>query len=70
MKALQLSIYQWKNLLIDFIIELLVSTNEKIDNNNFILIIVNKIMKIVYYELVKVIIDALKLAKVIFDVIV
>lgn len=37
---------------------------------NLILIIINQLIKIVYYKLVKIIIDALKLAKVIIKMVV
>ena len=54
----------------DFITGLSVSTNWKGESYDFILVIINRLTKLVYYELVKVIIDALGLAKVILDVVV
>ncbi len=47
-----------------------VSTNSKIDTYDSILVIVNQLTKMVYYELVKVTIDAPGLAKIILDVVV
>ncbi len=54
----------------DFVTGLLVFTNWKDDTYNSILVIIDWLMKIVYYELVKVTIDAFDLAKVILDMIV
>ena len=53
-----------------FVIGLLISTNWKGDNYNSILVIVDQLIKMIYYEPVRVIIDALGLAKVILDVVV
>ncbi len=53
----------------DFVIGLLISVNWKSDKYNLILVIVNWLMKMVYYKLVKVIIDALGLVKVIINMI-
>lgn len=54
----------------DFVTELPISTNWKSDSYNFILVIINRLTKIVHYEPVKVTIDAPGLAKVIFDMVV
>ena len=54
----------------DFVTGLSVSTNEKGKSNNFILVIVNRLTKMVHYKPVKVIIDALKLAEVILNMVV
>lgn len=51
----------------DFVIRLSVSTNWKDETYNSILIIVNLLIKIVHYELVKVTINALDLVKVIIN---
>lgn len=51
----------------DFVIDLLNLTNWKSKIYNFILVIVNKLIKMIYYELVKITIDIPRLAKVIFD---
>ena len=47
---------------------LLLLANEKGNSYDLILAIVNRLTKMVYYKLVKVIIDAPKLTKVIIDV--
>ena len=54
----------------DFVTNLPVSTNWKGENYDSILVIVNCLIKMVYYELVKITIDAPRLAKVILDVVV
>ena len=59
-----------KDLLIDFVTGLLVLTHKKGDSYDLILVIVNRLTKIVYYEPVKVIIIALGLTKVIINVVV
>ena len=53
-----------------FVMDLLILTNWKGDSYNSILLIINKLTKIVHYEPVKVTIDAPGLAEVILDVIV
>ncbi len=58
----------WKELLIDFVIGLLISANWKGDSYNLILIIVDRLTKIVHYEPIKVTIDAPGLVKVIIIV--
>lgn len=55
---------------IDFVIGLPVSTNWKVENYDYILVIVDYLIKIVYYELFKFTIDILGLAKVIIDVVI
>lgn len=54
----------------DFVTGLLILTDWKKDSYNFILIIIDKLIKIVYYKLVQVTIDATSLVKVIIDVVV
>ena len=54
----------------DFVTGLLISTNWKEDNYDSILVIVDLLMKMVHYELVKVSIDAPGLAKVILNMVV
>ena len=51
----------------DFVTGLLVSTNWKSETYDFILIIVDQLTKMVYYELVKLIIDPLSLTQVIIN---
>ncbi len=54
----------------DFVTGLPVSTNWKGETYDSILVIVNRLMKMIYYELVKVTIDASALAEVIIEVVV
>ena len=54
----------------DFVIGLPISANKKSDSYNLILVIINWLMKMIYYELIKVMINILGLAKVIINVIV
>ncbi len=54
----------------NFIIGLLISADSKGDSYDSILVIVNRLIKMVYYKLVKVTIDASSLAKVIINVVV
>ena len=57
-------------MLTDFITGLLILANEKGDSYNSILVIVNQLTKIVYYEPIKVTVNAPSLAKVIINVVV
>ncbi len=54
----------------DFTTSLLVSTNEKNESYNFIIIIVHYLRKMIYYKPVKVTIDTPSLAEVIIDILV
>ncbi len=67
---LQLLPVSTKDLSIDFITRLSVSTNWKGDTYNLIVVIVDWLMKMVYYEPVKITIDAASLAEVILNVVV
>lgn len=49
-QLLPVTMHWWKNLSIDFIMGLIVSTNSKSDINNPILVIVDRLMKMLYYE--------------------
>ena len=60
----------WKNLFMDFVIGLPISTNWKRESYDSILVIIDQFTKIVDYEPVKVTIDAPGLAKVILDLVV
>lgn len=60
----------WKNLSIDFIIDFSISIDWKSNNYHLILIIVNCLIKIIYYKPVKVKIDTVRLAEIIIDMIV
>ncbi len=70
LQSLPVSTHQWKDLSMDFVTGLPVTTNWKGDTYNSILVIVDWLTKMVYYEPVKVTIDDPGLTKVIFDVIV
>ena len=54
----------------DFVTELSISNNWKEKSYDSIFVIVNWLIKMVHYELVKVTIDALRLAEVILDMVV
>ena len=54
----------------DFVTGLPISTNWTRDNYDFILVIVNRLTKMVYYEPLKITIDAPDLAEIIINVIV
>ena len=62
--------HQWKDLFMDFVTGLPLSADWKGDSYNSILVIVNRLTKMVHYEPVKVTIDAPGLAEVIIDVVV
>ena len=70
LKALLALTYQYKDFLIDFITGLPILTNKKSENYNSILVIVNQLTKIIYYKLIKVRINVLELAGVIFNIVV
>ena len=54
----------------DFVTDLMLSANWKGDNYDSILVIVNYLIKMVYYKPVKVSINALRLAKIIIDMVI
>ena len=54
----------------DFITKLFIFTNKKNETYNSILVIVNRLIKMIYYKLVKVTINALALAEIIISIIV
>lgn len=68
LQSLPMPTYCWKDLSIDFIIGLSISTNLKDDSYDSILVIINWPTKIIYYEVVKITINALDLAQVVLDV--
>lgn len=61
--------YYWKNFYIDFVTGLPASVNWKDDSYDSILIIVDRLTKMVYYKSVKDTIDILRLSEAIIDVI-
>ena len=66
-QSLPLAMHWWKDLLIDFVIGLPISTNWKRDSYNSILVIVDQLIKMVHYKPVKVIIDTFGLVEVIIN---
>ena len=70
LQSLPIPTYCWKDLSMNFMTGLPISTNWKRESYDSILVIVNWLTKIVYYKLVKVIINAPGLANVILDVVV
>ena len=62
--------HRWKDLSMDFVMGLPVSTNWKGDTYDSILVIIDRLMKMIHYEPVKVTIDSPGLAEVILDVVV
>ena len=70
LQSLSISTHQWKELSIDFVMELPNLTNWKGDSYDFILVIVDWLTKMVHYEPVKITINTLGLAEVILDVVV
>ena len=70
LQALPIPTHRWKNLLMDFVTGLPVSTNWKGKSYDSILVIVDRLMKMVHYKPVKVTIDAPGLAEVIINVVV
>ncbi len=70
LQSLLIPTHRWKDLSIDFIIGLPISANWKDDSYNLILVIVDRLTKIVHYVSVKVTIDTPGLANVIIDMVV
>ena len=70
LESLLIPTHRWKDLSMDFVIGLPLFADWKGDNYDSILVIVDRLTKIVHYEPVKVTIDAPGLAKVIIDVVV
>ena len=70
LQALPVPTHRWKDLSMDFVTGLPVSTNWKGESYDSILVIVDRLTKMVHYEPVKVTIDAPGLAEVIIDMVV
>ena len=70
LQSLPASTHYWKNLSIDFVTGLPISTDWKEDSYDSILVIIDWLIKIIHYKPVKVTIDALGLVKVIINVVV
>ncbi len=69
LQSLPVPTYKWKDPLIDFVTGLPILTNWKGKSYDSILVIVDRLTKMVHYEPVKVTIDAPGLADVIIDVV-
>ena len=70
LQSLPIPTYWWKDLSMDFVTGLTLSADEKGNSYVSILVIVNRLTKIVYYKLVKVTINTLRLAKVIINIVI
>ena len=70
LQSLLIPTHWWKNLSIDFVTDLLLSADRKDNSYNSILIIIDRLTKIMYYELVIVTINTQRLAEVIINVVV
>lgn len=67
LQSLPVLIQYWKDFLMDFAIRLSLSTNWKSDSYNLILVIIGRLIKVVYYEPLKVTIDIVELMEVIIN---
>ena len=70
LQSLPIPTHRWKDLSMDFVTGLPLSSDWKGDSYNSILVIVDRLTKMVHYKPVKVTIDAPGLAKIIIDVVV
>ena len=70
LQSLLVPTHRWKDLSIDFVSGLPISTDWKGDNYNSILVIVDRLTKMVHYKPVKIAIDASGLAEIIINVVV
>ena len=70
LQLLSVPIHRWKDLSIDFVTGLPISTDWKGDSYDSILVIVDRLTKMVYYQPVKVTINAPRLVEVILDLVV
>ena len=70
LQSLPIPTYRWKDLPIDFVTGLPVLTDEKKDSYDLILVIVNRLTKMIHYKPVKVTINAPGLAEIIIDVVI
>ena len=70
LQSLSVPTHRWKDLSIDFVTSLSISTEWKEDIYDFILVIIDRLTKMVHYELVKITINAPDLAEVIINIVV
>ena len=69
LQSLPVSIQHWRDLSIDFVSGLFITTDWKEDSYDSIFVIVDWLTKMVYYKLVKITINVLGLAKIIINVV-
>ena len=69
-QSLPIPTHRWKDLSMDFVTGLPILTNWKKDSYDSILVIIDRLTKIIHYKPVKITIDASGLVKVIIDVVV
>ena len=70
LQSLLVPMHQWKDLSMDFVTGLLVSTNWKGETYDSILVIINRLTKTIYYKSVKITINTPGLAEVIIKTVV
>ena len=70
LQSLPILTHRWKNLFMDFVIRLLLSSDWKNNSYNSILVIVKQLTKMVQYKSIEVTINTLGLAEVIIDMVV
>lgn len=68
--SLHVPIYQWKDLYIDFMTGLPISTSYKDNSYDSILVIVDRLTKIIYYQSVEFTIDDPKLIEVVINMVI
>ena len=69
-QSLLIPTHQWKNLSIDFVIGLLILINGKGVSYGSILVIIDRLKKLIHDKPIKVTIDVSKLAKVIINIVI
>ena len=70
LQTLPVPTHRWKDLFMDFVTGLPISTDWKSKSYDLILIIVDKLTKMVHFELINIMIDAPGLAEVIINVVI
>ena len=70
LQSLPIPTHWWKNLSMDFVTRLPLSSDWKSNSYDSILVIIDRLTKMVHYELVKVTINAPNLSEVILDIVV
>lgn len=70
LQLLPILIYQQKDLFIDFITDLPISTILKDENQQSILVIIDYLTNIIYYEFVKITIDTSDIIKIIINIVI